>query len=101
MAKDAIGAETTIKVEMGGEWFTIQGLIVEQLNYLEVYNFEKWADKYIPAFSEGERFRPTSLLVHQGSTSAPAPLTESDLITKMDQQGIGTDATIHEHIKTV
>ena len=29
MAKDAIGSETTIKVEMGGEWFTIQGLIVE------------------------------------------------------------------------
>jgi hypothetical protein len=29
MAKDAVGSETVIKVEMGGEWFTIQGLIVE------------------------------------------------------------------------
>ena len=37
----------------------------------------------------------------EGSTSAPKHLTESDLITKMNNNGIGTDATIHEHIKNV
>ena len=36
-----------------------------------------------------------------GETKAPMPLTEADLISKMDTNGIGTDATIHEHIKTV
>jgi DNA topoisomerase III len=41
------------------------------------------------------------LKLDKGKTQAPAPLTESDLIAKMDQNGIGTDATIHEHIKTV
>ena len=28
-------------------------------------------------------------------------MSESDLITKMDEHGIGTDATIHEHIKNI
>ena len=37
----------------------------------------------------------------QGSTQPPNPITESELITLMDKHGIGTDATIHEHIKTI
>ena len=39
--------------------------------------------------------------MERGQTTAPTHLTEADLITKMDINGIGTDATIHEHIKTV
>jgi DNA topoisomerase-3 len=101
VSKDAIGNETTIKISIGGENFSVSGLIIESLNYLEVYTFDHWTDKFVPVFSEGETFIPSVLKMDKGSTSAPTPLTEADLITKMDVHGIGTDATIHEHIKTV
>ena len=39
--------------------------------------------------------------INQGETAPPKHLTEADLITKMNNNGIGTDATIHEHIKNV
>jgi DNA topoisomerase III len=42
VAKDAQGSETTIKVEMGGEQFSCYGILVEQLNWLEVFTYEKW-----------------------------------------------------------
>ena len=34
-------------------------------------------------------------------TAPPRLMTEADLISEMDRNGIGTDATIHEHIKTI
>lgn len=36
-----------------------------------------------------------------GETNPPPLLSEADLIAKMDSNGIGTDATIAEHIKTI
>jgi DNA topoisomerase III len=55
----------------------------------------------LPHFSENQTFRPSKLELSQGETSAPKHLTEADLISLMDKNGIGTDATIHEHIKHV
>jgi hypothetical protein len=35
----------------------------------------------------------------QGTTQAPPRLTERDLISKMEEFGIGTDATVADHIQ--
>lgn len=44
---------------------------------------------------------PSACEMHEGSTSKPSLLTEADLIATMDSNGIGTDATIAEHIKKI
>jgi DNA topoisomerase-3 len=49
ISKDAIGSETKVEVEMGGEYFTTKGLIIEELNWLEVFPYEKWTDSYLPS----------------------------------------------------
>eukprot|EP00967_Tisochrysis_lutea_P087996 scaffold124615_cov30-Tisochrysis_lutea.AAC.7 len=75
--------------------------MIREYNYLEVYTYEKWTGRKIPAYYEGEQFEPTALHMREGRTSPPEPLTEPELISLMDEQGIGTDATIAEHIKKI
>ena len=43
---------------MGGENFKLTGLIIDQLNYLEVYTYEKWTEKSVPNYQDNERFKP-------------------------------------------
>ena len=50
-------------------------MILER-NYLNVYTYDRWNAKTVPAYYEGETFEPTTLGMAQGSTTAPSPLTE-------------------------
>jgi DNA topoisomerase III len=58
-------------------------------NYLEVYPYDKWNTKEIPEFREGETFQPTVCELKEGVTTKPNLLTEADLVTLMDKNGIG------------
>ncbi|WAQ88491.1 hypothetical protein PtA15_9A618 [Puccinia triticina] len=44
---------------------------------------------------------PTTCELKEGTTSRPNLLTEADLVGLMDRNGIGTDATIAEHIAKI
>ncbi len=103
-SKDAEGFETTIDISAGGEDFyatgklsfneedwpnTLVGLIVLARNYLDVYPYDKWGDRHIPNFNEGQTFMPTVCELRDGKTSRPNLLTEADLVGLMDKNGIG------------
>ncbi|WVZ19824.1 hypothetical protein V8G54_007146 [Vigna mungo] len=50
-----------------------------------------------PTFGDG--FIPSTLILDSGVTRPPPLLSEADLLSCMDKEGIGTDATMHDHIK--
>ena len=101
VSRDALGAETTVSININGERFSASGLSIKERNYLEVYIYDKWSDKEILDYGQVRQFQPTNIEVVDGSTEAPRLLTEADLIALMDKHGIGTDATHAEHIETV
>ncbi|SCZ88447.1 BZ3500_MvSof-1268-A1-R1_Chr2-1g04416 [Microbotryum saponariae] len=100
-SKNARGLETTVELSIADERFTASGLIVQERNYLDVYIYDKWAGNLLPSFEVGERFVPDECSLDEGSTTRPNLLTEADLVSLMDKNGIGTDATIAEHIAKI
>jgi len=101
-SEDAIGETTTVKITMGQEGFHTSGLVVLQRNYLDIYVYDKWqSSQNLPSFQQGERFVPNEAKITEGTTSPPHYLTEPELIALMDANGIGTDATMAEHIDKI
>ena len=58
-------------------------------NYLDVYPYDKWNGHHIPEFVRDEKFVPTICELNEGLTTRPNLLTEADLVTLMDKNGIG------------
>lgn len=99
---DAKGQATDMDIKYGDESFHAHGVIVLERNYLVVYPYENWHDSAeMPSFTVGERFEPMEANMTEGKTSPPGYLTEADLIALMDANGIGTDATMAEHIEKI
>nr|CCC95527.1 unnamed protein product [Trypanosoma congolense IL3000] len=101
ISPDAVGATTSVTAVFGGEKFTTSGTVVLENGWMEVYPYKKWYSSTIPLYKRGERFVPTDANLQKHRTSPPPNLTERDLIHLMNENGIGTDATIPQHIKTI
>jgi DNA topoisomerase-3 len=67
----------------------VAGLVVQQRNYLDVYIYDKWNGNLLPEFQVGEKFHPDVCQLKDGQTSQPSLLTEADLVSLMDKNGIG------------
>ncbi len=101
-SEDAKGQATDVEIAYGDETFGAHGVVVLERNYLDVYRYENWTNSTtLPRFTFGERFEPIEAMMSEGKTSPPGYLTEPDLIALMDANGIGTDATMAEHIQKI
>lgn len=99
---DAKGFQTVVTLKWGNELFNASGLLVSEKNYLDIYIYKKWqSSKELPPFIQGETVDLKVGELKEGKTSPPKHMTETELIALMDVNGIGTDATIAEHIHKI
>ncbi|VDP49193.1 unnamed protein product, partial [Heligmosomoides polygyrus] len=84
---DAKGQETRIKARIGGETFNATGLHVTDLGYLRVYIYDKWSDKTVPSYIEGEELTDFRLQIKDGQTQPPDLLNEGPCASHREDQG--------------
>jgi len=58
-------------------------------------------DVELPDIKQGVEYEINSIEIKEGKTTSPGYLTESDLISCMEANEIGTDASIPTHIKNI
>lgn len=101
-SEDAKGQNTILTLDWVGERFNATGLLVLERNFLDVYPWAKWeTTKRLPRLELGSTCTLSKAEMKSGMTSTPKPMTESELIVLMDANGIGTDATIADHIEKI
>lgn len=99
---DAHGMKSTVKMEWCKEQFSATGVQVTERNFLDVYTYQLWLNsQLLPDFQQGQRANIHTAKVKEGKTSPPEYMTERELISLMDINGIGTDATIADHIDKI
>lgn len=99
---DAKGQNTSVVLRWGQEFFSASGLAVTHRNFLDVYPYTDWkSSAQLPQFVSGQSVTIHSATLKQGKTSPPTYMTEPELIALMDANGIGTDATIADHIDKI
>lgn len=101
ISKNAVGDQTKVHFNIGDEYFHLKGLHIIEKNFLDIYVYTPWNGKIIPQFEDEELIDIKSIKMLEGKTTAPNFISEPKLIKLMDKEGIGTDATIADHIHKI
>ncbi|KAF8361154.1 hypothetical protein PRIPAC_88077 [Pristionchus pacificus] len=102
LMRNCVYEVTTVKMNCGEEEFSFQGKQLIDPGFtliLSASGAEK--DVWMPRVERGDQMRLKSAEVVDRQTIPPSYLTESELISMMEQHGIGTDASIPVHINTI
>ncbi|RLF06415.1 MAG: type IA DNA topoisomerase, partial [Thermoprotei archaeon] len=89
-----------VEVEAAGLKLSASGLKVLEPGYTLVYHYERPRESPLPRLSRGQEVRILEVRVAEGETKPPPYLSESELLKLMKRYGIGTDATMQDHIHT-
>ncbi|XP_024635697.1 DNA topoisomerase 3-beta isoform X3 [Medicago truncatula] len=90
-----------VEFQVGGESFHCTGQHVITKGFTAIMPWLAINDKSLPSFEEGQKIKLSKVELYEGSTTPPDFLTESELISLMEKNGIGTDASIPVHINNI
>ena len=98
LAPDAQWKTLKILFEAGGEEYTTTGGQLVEPGWHAVYPFSEAKEVLLPAFVTGEKLPVRNVILDEKETQPPARYTQSKLIQRMEELGLGTKSTRHEVI---
>jgi len=81
-SKPAVGHQTIVEIDLAGEGFSTQGLMITQRNWLDVYPWEKWGgNSNLPTFQVTIRERNHDVRWDERRVFFPLSLPMVSLLT--------------------
>ncbi|NMB78916.1 MAG: DNA topoisomerase I, partial [Methanomicrobiales archaeon] len=98
LAPDAEWKTLKILFDAGGEEYTTTGGQLMEPGWHAVYPFSEAREVLLPEFTTGEKLPIKKVTLDEKETMPPSRYTQSKLIQRMEELGLGTKSTRHEVI---
>jgi len=98
LAPDAMWKTLKILFDANGEEYTTTGGQLTEPGWHTVYPFSEARETLLPEFVTGENLPIRKVILDEKETQPPARYTQSKLIQRMEELGLGTKSTRHEVI---
>ncbi len=100
LSRESVIENQRIVVDIGGYEFKIDGLKIVREGFYKIYPFGKPGERILPYVLEGDLVEIKSIRLVERETKPPPFLSEAEVLKLMKKYGIGTDATMQDHIHT-
>jgi|JI6StandDraft_1071083.scaffolds.fasta_scaffold01125_16 DNA topoisomerase-3 len=101
LCEDAEYEKKTIAIVKEDMKFSMQANQIIKEGFLAYSTTDSLRTKKLPELKQGDKLTLKRLKMNTKQTPEPPRLTESMLISRMEAHKIGTDSTIHEHIRNI
>ena len=98
LSPDAVWKTVRCALEAGGEPYLATGARLVTPGWRRVYTYQEAEDHVLPPLAAGDKLPISSVLLEEKETQPPPRYTQSRLIQRMEELGLGTKSTRHEVI---
>ncbi len=100
LSDPALVIRREVELKYGKYIFKTEGIEIVYEGFWKIYPYDRYVEKKIPELKIGQRLKIVRVEVRENMTKPPPYLSESELLKLMRKYGIGTDATMQDHIFT-